>query len=519
MNNALISTALACALLLATGCGGRGGSRKATTNAPTTSAPIATQVATAPATSRAAPFAIQGLRWPGAQAGETLNLWGEGFPSGTPLTVRFTGGAIATATWRSERQVTFDVPLGAQTGDLSLEAGGVVSRGLPFVMWGQGAPSADDHGDTPATATPLPLDQSAAGRVDFARDADYFSLSLSAGQAYWIQTRELKDAMHTQIELFDSSGNSLGLNKRADKLGWGAALLHTASASDTYYLKVTHWRWNATSGEYQVLVQDAAKPRYLPGSENTAPQPLTITTPMGAQIGEVSVSFEATDLDEDDLSAMLSYRAYSPNATEFLPATVTPSTRTSGLRTSNAGPVTHTLTWDSFADVGPVSGQYELQVQLSDGKIVSPLRTTAAFDLQNGAAALAVLSGPSAAVSVTTTANAAPVLGSISTPSAAQTGTVTFFYDVSDAESDTVTIEAYYMLDAVSGFQPATLHVTSAPTQNLTTNPSGLRYRLVWDSAADTGAVSNQPVVFQIRPRDATGIGFGRTSGSFRLTN
>ncbi|MBL4846679.1 MAG: hypothetical protein JKY65_14245 [Planctomycetes bacterium] len=511
----LLTLALLCSLSLALGCNSGSRSRKgASTAPPATSAPVTTALTTARTASASFPE-IQGVRWPGAQAGETINVWGKNFPANTPILIRFTGGAVATATWRSERQVTFSVPSGAQTGTIELAAGGQVSNAFPFVRWGQPATTVDDHGDTAATATPMSLAQPLSGRVDFARDGDYFSVALTAGQAYWIHTRELKAAMHTQIELFDAAGASLGLNKRADNLGWGAAILYTPAATDTYYLKVSHWRWTATTGEYQVLIRDAALPRYVAGTENTAPQPLTITTPTTPQSGEVTISFQASDLDGDDLHVMLSYRVYSAMATEFLPASVSPSTPTSGLQTTIAGPITYALTWDSRADVGAASGRYELQVQLSDGKIVSHLRTTAAFDLNNTPGP----GGTSAAVSVTTTANAAPVMVSISTPRAAQSGAIGFPYTVSDGESDPVEIEAFYMLDAVSGYKRATIHVTSDPVLNVATDPNGQRYLLVWDSAADTGAVQNQPVVFQLRARDATGISFGRASGSFRVTN
>ena len=83
---------------------------------------------------------------------------------------------------------------------LILNAGGV---------WGQ---AADDHGDTFATATDLPLGSSVAGRIGPGDDRDVFRLDLSRRSGstdVWVYATGELD---TVAWLYDSSENLLAFN-------------------------------------------------------------------------------------------------------------------------------------------------------------------------------------------------------------------------------------------------------------------------------------------------------------------
>jgi hypothetical protein len=96
---------------------------------------------------------------------------------------------------------------------------------------------------------------------------------------------------------------------------------------------------------------------------------------------------------------------------------------------------------------------------------------------------------------------------------------VTLPYTVRDDQSDRVTVIAEYMLDAISGWQPATLHSSSSPVSSVATSTTGITYSFVWDSLADLGSGLTSAVIFRIGARDATGTDSGRVCGNFQVDN
>ena len=103
-------------------------------------------------------------------------------------------------------------------------------------IWGQ---AADDHGDTFATATNLPLGSSVAGRIDPADDLDVFRLDLSrrsGSTEVWIYAT---GDLNTDGWLFDSSGNLIAAN--------GAGLIGNQWTN-------FHLRWVLPIGVYYVAV-------------------------------------------------------------------------------------------------------------------------------------------------------------------------------------------------------------------------------------------------------------------------
>ena len=104
-------------------------------------------------------------------------------------------------------------------------------------VWGQ---AVDDHGDSLATATNLPLGSSVAGRIDPADDLDVFRLDLSRHSGstdVWIYAT---GDLNTDGWLYDSSANLLVAN--------GAGLIGNQRTN-------FHLRWGLPRGVYYVAVR------------------------------------------------------------------------------------------------------------------------------------------------------------------------------------------------------------------------------------------------------------------------
>jgi len=120
----------------------------------------------------------------------------------------------------------------------------------------------DQHGDTPATATPLALNTLAEGFMQSATDLDVFSVQLAAGQTYTFGAAyPFFDMM---IEVLDSGGAVVAMDLRS--------LDYTPSASGTFYFRVSY----PETGEelYQAYV---ALDEYPDDSSSAVPIPLGST--------------------------------------------------------------------------------------------------------------------------------------------------------------------------------------------------------------------------------------------------
>jgi Bacterial pre-peptidase C-terminal domain len=503
-------------LLGIVGCGGGGSSSRRSTGAPVSSgssAPTSTAGSVAPSVTATAvtPTApeILGIRWPAAREDDLIRIRGEGFdtaPNG--VTVYFAGGVNALVTALSQFELELRVPFGATSGDVVVESLGLRSSPHPFTVWGRrgGNPAADDHGDDANGATRVTLSQPTPGRTDFPRDEDWFAVDLSANQAYAVRTLDLSHGMDTILEVRDDQGSMLAINDDGPGLGFASAIDFTPTRSGTYYVMARSWQFIADSGTYAVLIQPASA-QVPPSATNTAPQVTSLTTPQGVQQDAVTFSYTVVDPDNDPLDVMVGYRVWSTTATRFDPATVHVSSAPHRRVASGAVARTYTFTWDSRADVGAASGQYQLEIQLGDGRSVGPNRATAAFDLSNPAQA---------------PTNTAPLLLSVGTPQGTQSGAVLIPYVVSDAEGDAADIEVRYMSDASQGFRTATLHLTSSATNGVSASAAGDVHSLVWDSLADLGPGSHPNVILELTAFDAqapVSLGIGRTTGSFAVNN
>ena len=113
-------------------------------------------------------------------------------------------------------------------------------------------PPTDDHGDTPATATPIGTDgTSVAGVIAPGDDEDWFSFDAIAGNEYLIATG---DSLDTVISLIDSDG--------VTELAWdddggpeySSLIAWTCITSGTYYVKVESY--DTDMGSYTLSVED-----------------------------------------------------------------------------------------------------------------------------------------------------------------------------------------------------------------------------------------------------------------------
>ena len=111
----------------------------------------------------------------------------------------------------------------------------------------------DDHGDSPSTATEIPVGEQLAGSVDSWLDFDYFRFQAEEGQRYEIVVSvelDLVDRAPTSFygaraTLYEPDGVTEASNfSRSSGVG-GARIEWQAPASDTYYFKV-EWEHDVT---------------------------------------------------------------------------------------------------------------------------------------------------------------------------------------------------------------------------------------------------------------------------------
>jgi hypothetical protein len=133
---------------------------------------------------------------------------------------------------------------------------------------------ADDHGNTAATATVLPVGGTAGGLISTRGDVDYFALALSAAGPATVRVTPQRPAanLDTQVSLYDATGTLVGsddpaVTGTADPAPGLASSLSRMLAAGTYYLAVdgvgyadpatTGYSDYASLGRYTVTV-DAA---------------------------------------------------------------------------------------------------------------------------------------------------------------------------------------------------------------------------------------------------------------------
>ena len=138
------------------------------------------------------------------------------------------------------------------------------------------AQSADDHGDTFATATPLSLGSSIAGRIETGNDMDVFKLDLSAAADVWAYTIGPYD---TVGGLYDSNTALLSLNDDGFRAGSERGFsLRSNVPPGIYYVLVVSY--DAEPGDYVLRVEAVTDP----GSSAGTAAHLVLGSPAGGTI-------------------------------------------------------------------------------------------------------------------------------------------------------------------------------------------------------------------------------------------
>ena len=121
----------------------------------------------------------------------------------------------------------------------------VASPNWQMEVEAQQTPEQDDHGDTPDTATDLPLDTPVAGTLSSVADADYFRFELTESTFVVVGRFPYSYPNPGHYEVFDDEGNSL-------KSAW---LLRIRLAAGTYYVRVDFKSDYGFRPDYEVEVK------------------------------------------------------------------------------------------------------------------------------------------------------------------------------------------------------------------------------------------------------------------------
>jgi len=115
-------------------------------------------------------------------------------------------------------------------------------------------PYADDHGDTAATAGAIATGETVDGRIGTPGDADWFAITLAAGETYTIDLRGASSDAGTladpRLVLYDDAGNVLAKNNNGDT--YDSEIVYTATEDATCYISA-EGRYSST-GTYQLSV-------------------------------------------------------------------------------------------------------------------------------------------------------------------------------------------------------------------------------------------------------------------------
>jgi hypothetical protein len=207
---------------------------------------------------------------------------------------------------------------------------------------------------------------------------------------------------------------------------------------------------------------------------------LTITTPAGAQSGEVTINYNL--IQPQSITSNITVAFSTNGGATFAPATAgSGGEGTTGISSSLTPGTPHTFVWNSLADLGAVNNTtVQIQITPNDGLTGTAVATTN-FTVNNlGATAPSV---------------------TITTPAAPQSGLVTLSYMLIDAQSAPCSITVKFSANGGATFAAATPGPGGDGSTGLASSPSpGTAHTFVWNSVADLGAVNNTTVQIQIMP-------------------
>ena len=150
---------------------------------------------------------------------------------------------------------------------------------------------ADDHGDSPATATAVAAPSLTSGTIGLQGDRDVFKFQAVRGHRYTFST-ELDSLYDSTLRLYDRDGITLLAYNDDNGSSLASRIVWTAPVSGTYYLDVRGYG-DAYRGDYRLRVQ----------VQNTAPTLAAISPQtMSHRQTTLVVPLQAADADGDPLT-------------------------------------------------------------------------------------------------------------------------------------------------------------------------------------------------------------------------
>lgn len=223
-----------------------------------------------------------------------------------------------------------------------------------------------------------------------------------------------------------------------------------------------------------------------------------ITTPTGAQSGNITITYKLSDVESDVCGITVLY-SLNGGTTWSAATAATGGDGVAELTSSPTG-VTHTYVWASDKDiVNANSSTVQISILPSDFGGNGVVWTSDAFTVNNH-----TNQRPSAFVP---------------TPVGTQKGTVAISYSLSDLESDTCSVQVEYSPNGGVTWYAATRATGGEGTTGLTSGTGGASHVFLWASGTDMSNVSSSDVRIRITPSDSLGSGTPGVSSAFTVDN
>lgn len=171
------------------------------------------------------------------------------------------------------------------TGTYYVTASGFGSAVGTYTLTMSSAETGDQIGDNAASAGSISADQSITGTIDFADDADWYAISLSAGVQYTIDLEgsptERGTLSDTFLSVYNADGQLVDSNDDGGT-GYNSNLVLSPDAAGTYYISAQAYGDNTGTYLLSVAAGDADVPGGVSSDE--------IITSGGVVSGSVDVS-------------------------------------------------------------------------------------------------------------------------------------------------------------------------------------------------------------------------------------
>ncbi|MHC4661564.1 MAG: Kelch repeat-containing protein [Planctomycetota bacterium] len=234
-----------------------------------------------------------------------------------------------------------------------------------------------------------------------------------------------------------------------------------------------------------------------PNQTTPTPPLVSIVTPLTQQSDDVHISYTLYDAQSDAADIWVQYSLNGGqsffNATEFTGM----GDGVTGLTTSPTG-VSHTVVWDSKADMGTISSN-QVVIKITPSDLLAGqggAAQTDEFTVNNNAVSLAL----------------------VTTPTVGLFGNISIDYSLVDADNDLLDIIVQWSTDGLN-FENASEGSGGDGMTSLESSAAGYPHMFSWDSLADTGKQNLSGVIIRIIPYDANGFGIEGDTGTFTVSN